>query len=114
MEYVTRPLTELRANRDLRRRLIRHFLPLGLASAVVLLLFHDASALRLRRAGGHLHRHVPEGLSRRPSRTAGTMIGHHTGAIRMAELAKEKAGHEEVKRLAGDIIAVQRRENGIN
>ncbi len=39
MEYVTRPLTEPRANRDLRRRLLRHFLPLGLASAVVLLLF---------------------------------------------------------------------------
>ncbi len=41
------------------------------------------------------------------------MNSHHTGAIRMAELAKEKAGHEEVKRLAGDIIAAQRREIGI-
>jgi uncharacterized protein (DUF305 family) len=41
---------------------------------------------------------------------AGMMIGHHTGAIRMAELAKEKAGHDELKTLAGDIIASQQRE----
>jgi uncharacterized protein (DUF305 family) len=41
---------------------------------------------------------------------AGMMIGHHTGAIRMAELAKENAGHDELKTLAGDIIAVQQRE----
>jgi uncharacterized protein (DUF305 family) len=41
---------------------------------------------------------------------AGMMIGHHTGAIRMAELAKEKVGHEELKTLAGDIIAAQQRE----
>lgn len=41
---------------------------------------------------------------------AGMMIGHHTGAIRMAELAKEKAGHDEVNTLAGDIIAAQQRE----
>jgi methionine sulfoxide reductase heme-binding subunit len=39
MEYATRPLTEPRASRDLRRRLLRHYLPLALASAVVLLLF---------------------------------------------------------------------------
>ena len=41
---------------------------------------------------------------------AGTMIGHHTGAIRMAELAKDKADHDELKTLAGDIIAAQQRE----
>jgi uncharacterized protein (DUF305 family) len=41
---------------------------------------------------------------------AGMMIGHHTGAIRMARLAEEKAGHDEVKELAGDIIAAQQRE----
>jgi uncharacterized protein (DUF305 family) len=41
---------------------------------------------------------------------AGMMIGHHTGAIRMAELAMEKAGHDELKTLAGDIIASQQRE----
>jgi methionine sulfoxide reductase heme-binding subunit len=39
MEYATRPLTEPRSRRDLRRRLLRHYLPLALASAVVLLLF---------------------------------------------------------------------------
>ena len=41
---------------------------------------------------------------------AGSMIGDHTGAIRMAELAREKADHEELKELAGDIIAAQQRE----
>jgi uncharacterized protein (DUF305 family) len=41
---------------------------------------------------------------------AGMMIGHHTGAIRMAELAKEKAGHDELKTLASDIIVAQQRE----
>jgi sulfoxide reductase heme-binding subunit YedZ len=39
MEHATRPLTEPRANRHLRRRLLRHYLPLALGSAVVLLLF---------------------------------------------------------------------------
>jgi sulfoxide reductase heme-binding subunit YedZ len=39
MENATRPLTEPRTRRDLRRRLLRHHLPLALASAVVLLLF---------------------------------------------------------------------------
>lgn len=38
------------------------------------------------------------------------MIAHHEGAIRMARLAEEKAGHEEVKTLAGEIIAAQQRE----
>jgi uncharacterized protein (DUF305 family) len=41
---------------------------------------------------------------------AGMMIGHHTGAIRMAELAKERADHDELKTLADDIIAAQQRE----
>ncbi|MBA3244032.1 MAG: DUF305 domain-containing protein [Actinobacteria bacterium] len=41
---------------------------------------------------------------------AGMMIGHHTGAIRMAELAQEKADHDEIKTLAGEIIASQQRE----
>jgi uncharacterized protein (DUF305 family) len=41
---------------------------------------------------------------------AGMMIGHHTGAIRMAELAKQKAAHDELKTLAGEISAAQQRE----
>jgi uncharacterized protein (DUF305 family) len=41
---------------------------------------------------------------------AGMMIGHHTGAIRMAELAEERAEHDEIKELAEDIIAAQQRE----
>jgi uncharacterized protein (DUF305 family) len=41
---------------------------------------------------------------------AGMMIGHHVGAIRMAELAGEKADHDELRELAGDIIAAQQRE----
>lgn len=41
---------------------------------------------------------------------AGMMIGHHTGAIRMARLAEERAGRDEVKALAGEIIAAQQRE----
>jgi uncharacterized protein (DUF305 family) len=41
---------------------------------------------------------------------AGMMIGHHVGAIRMAELAEAKADHDEVKQLAGDIITAQQRE----
>ncbi len=35
---------------------------------------------------------------------AGMMIGHHMGAIRMAKLAEEKAGRDEVRQLAADII----------
>jgi uncharacterized protein (DUF305 family) len=38
------------------------------------------------------------------------MVAHHEGAIRMARLAEEKAGHEEVKNLAGEIVAAQQRE----
>jgi uncharacterized protein (DUF305 family) len=41
---------------------------------------------------------------------AGMMIGHHTGAIRMAELAEERADHDELKTLASEIIAAQQRE----
>ena len=39
MEHPTRPLTEPRTSRGLRRRFLRHYLPLALGSAVVLLLF---------------------------------------------------------------------------
>jgi sulfoxide reductase heme-binding subunit YedZ len=39
MEQATRPLTEPRTSRGLRRRLLHHYLPLALASAVVLVLF---------------------------------------------------------------------------
>jgi uncharacterized protein (DUF305 family) len=38
------------------------------------------------------------------------MIGHHEGAIRMARLAEEKAGHDEITQLADEIIAAQQRE----
>src|SRR6266545_7498274 len=38
------------------------------------------------------------------------MVAHHEGAIRMAELAKQRAGRDEIKTLAGQIIAAQRRE----
>jgi uncharacterized protein (DUF305 family) len=41
------------------------------------------------------------------------MIGHHEGAIAMAEAAKERGQHEEVKELADAIIAAQEREIGI-
>jgi uncharacterized protein (DUF305 family) len=44
---------------------------------------------------------------------AGMMIGHHTGAIRMATLAEEKADHDEVTQLARDIITAQQREINI-
>jgi sulfoxide reductase heme-binding subunit YedZ len=39
MERASRPLTEPRTSGDLRRRLLRHHLPLAVASAVVLVLF---------------------------------------------------------------------------
>jgi uncharacterized protein (DUF305 family) len=38
------------------------------------------------------------------------MIAHHEGAIAMAEAAKERGQHEEVKPLADAIIAAQERE----
>lgn len=41
------------------------------------------------------------------------MIMHHKGAIAMAEAAKERGQHEEVKDLAAAIIEAQEREIGI-
>jgi len=41
------------------------------------------------------------------------MITHHQGAIDMAELAKEKAEHGELKELADAIIDAQKRENDV-
>jgi uncharacterized protein (DUF305 family) len=41
------------------------------------------------------------------------MIGHHEGAVRIARLAEEKAGHDEIKQLAGEIIAAQEGEIAI-
>ena len=41
---------------------------------------------------------------------ATAMIDHHAGAIAMAELADERAEHEEIRDLAGDIVAVQEAE----
>lgn len=38
------------------------------------------------------------------------MIGHHEGAIRIARLAEQRADHEEIRTLAGDIIAAQQQE----
>jgi uncharacterized protein (DUF305 family) len=38
------------------------------------------------------------------------MIGHHTMAVDMAEMAKEKATHQELKDLADDIIRTQTAE----
>lgn len=38
------------------------------------------------------------------------MIAHHQGAIDMAKAAKTKAKHEEIKKMADDIINAQTRE----
>lgn len=38
------------------------------------------------------------------------MIAHHQGAIQMAGLAKQNAKHDEVKKMAGDIISAQSKE----
>jgi len=38
------------------------------------------------------------------------MIGHHQGAINMANLAKENAKHDEIKKLADDILRAQSKE----
>lgn len=60
------------------------------------------------------------GMLHRPEDLSGTgdvdrafaqmMIDHHEGAIRMAELARERGQHGEVKDLAEDIIEAQQRE----
>ena len=41
---------------------------------------------------------------------AETMIGHHEGAIKMAELASTRAEHDEIRQLAEAIMAAQARE----
>jgi uncharacterized protein (DUF305 family) len=41
------------------------------------------------------------------------MMAHHEGAITMADLALERAQHDEIKSLAEDIIDAQSRENEI-
>lgn len=41
---------------------------------------------------------------------AAMMIDHHKGAIAMANLAKERGQHEEIRELAAAIIAAQERE----
>lgn len=38
------------------------------------------------------------------------MIVHHQGAIDMANLAKQSAKHDEIKKMADDIISAQSRE----
>lgn len=38
------------------------------------------------------------------------MIDHHQGAINMTNLAKQNAKHEEIKKLADDIVAAQTKE----
>lgn len=38
------------------------------------------------------------------------MIEHHQGAVDMAELAKENAKHDEIKKMADDIIVAQSKE----
>jgi uncharacterized protein (DUF305 family) len=38
------------------------------------------------------------------------MIPHHEGAIEMAEIAKQRAEHPEIKKLADDIVTAQQRE----
>lgn len=39
-----------------------------------------------------------------------SMTIHHQGAIEMAKLAKEKAKHDEIKKMADDIISAQTNE----
>jgi uncharacterized protein (DUF305 family) len=38
------------------------------------------------------------------------MIAHHEGAVRMAKIGEDRAGHDEIKELARAIIAAQERE----
>lgn len=44
---------------------------------------------------------------------AALMVPHHEGAIAMAEAAKQRAQHDEVRDLAGAIIDAQQREIGV-
>ncbi len=39
-----------------------------------------------------------------------TMIAHHEGAVEMADLAKQHAKHDEIKKLADDITSAQTKE----
>jgi len=41
---------------------------------------------------------------------AADMISHHEGAIEMAEVARERGDHREVRQLAADIIVAQKAE----
>ena len=38
------------------------------------------------------------------------MIAHHEGAVDMADLAKQYAKHDEIKKMADDIISAQTKE----
>lgn len=38
------------------------------------------------------------------------MIAHHEGAVEMAELSKDKARHDEIKKLSENIITAQEQE----
>jgi len=38
------------------------------------------------------------------------MIEHHQGAIDMAKLAQQSAGHDQIKKMADDIISAQEKE----
>jgi uncharacterized protein (DUF305 family) len=38
------------------------------------------------------------------------MSEHHRGAVKMAELAQDQAQHDEIKKLADDIISAQQHE----
>ena len=44
---------------------------------------------------------------------AAAMIPHHEGAIQMAELARERGQHEEIRTLAEAIVSAQQREIGV-
>jgi uncharacterized protein (DUF305 family) len=56
--------------------------------------------------------HAPEDLAAAEDVDAAfaSMTDHHNGAIAMARLALERAGHDEIRRLARDIIEAQQAE----